>query len=254
MKVVFHEDFYQVYTGDPAAASGRLEAVVETIEPYVEFVEPAPAPRQYLASVHSEMHIQQVENRGVYKIAALAAGGALQAARIGLSEPSFGLIRPPGHHASTGSAWGFCYFNNMAVALETLRRQKKIGSACILDIDLHYGDGTVNILGKRDWVEITNIEAYSRRLYLQDVENALKRCRADLIGISAGFDNHAADWGGLLYTEDYEEIGRRVRAAAERNQGGCFAILEGGYNHQALAESILALIRGLSSRTLQNRT
>jgi acetoin utilization deacetylase AcuC-like enzyme len=75
-----------------------------------------------------------------------------------------------------------------------------------------------------------------------------------LIGISAGFDNHAADWGGLLYTEDYEEIGRRVRAAAERNQGGCFAVLEGGYNHQALAESVLALIRGLSSRTLQNRT
>jgi acetoin utilization deacetylase AcuC-like enzyme len=254
MKVVFHEDFYQVYTGDPAAASGRLEAVVETIAPHVEFVEPEPAPRQYLASVHSEMHIRQVENCGVYEIAALAAGGALQAARIGLSESSFGLIRPPGHHASTGSAWGFCYFNNMAVALETLRRQKKIESACILDIDLHYGDGTVNILGKRDWLEITNIEAYSRRLYLQDVENALSRCRADLIGISAGFDNHAADWGGLLYTEDYAEIGRRVRTTADRNQGGCFAILEGGYNHRALAESVLALIRGLASRTLQNRT
>lgn len=246
MKVVFHEDFYQVYTGDPAAASGRLEAIVEAIEPDVEFVAAEPAVRQHLAAVHSEQHLRQVENRGLYEIAALAAGGAMQAAEIGLSEPSFGLVRPPGHHASAASAWGFCYFNNMAVALEALRRRGKIERACVLDIDLHYGDGTVNILGKRNWVTITNVEAHNRRLYLQEVEHALKSCPADLIGISAGFDNHSADWGGLLHTEDYEEIGRRVRSAAERNRGGCFAILEGGYNHQSMAESVLALIHGLA--------
>ena len=151
MKVVFHDDFYPVYTGDPAAAAGRMQAIVEAIEPHVEFVAAQPAVRQHIAAVHSEKHIQQVEDEGLYDIAALAAGGALQAARIGLSEPSFGLIRPPGHHASAASAWGFCYFNNMAVALETLRRQHEIETACVLDIDLHFGDGTVNILGKRNW-------------------------------------------------------------------------------------------------------
>jgi hypothetical protein len=46
MKVVFHEDFYQVYTRDPAAAAGRMEAVVETIAPHVEFVSAEPALRQ----------------------------------------------------------------------------------------------------------------------------------------------------------------------------------------------------------------
>ena len=76
------------------------------------------------------MHIQQVENQGLYEIAALAAGGAIQAAQMGLAEPCFGLIRPPGHHASAASAWGFCYFNIMAVALETLRRQDKIIMRC----------------------------------------------------------------------------------------------------------------------------
>jgi acetoin utilization deacetylase AcuC-like enzyme len=197
-------------------------------------------------SIHTEMHIQQVENQGLYEIAALAGGGAIQAAQIGLSEPCFGLIRPPGHHASAASAWGFCYFNNMAVALEALRRQNKIESACVLDIDLHFGDGTVNIFEKRNWATVINIEVHSRIHYLQGVEGAMKNCRADLIGISAGFDNHADDWGGLLYTEDYEEIGYRVRSAADGNGGGCFAILEGGYNHEVLGENVMALIQGMA--------
>jgi acetoin utilization deacetylase AcuC-like enzyme len=248
MKVVFHEDFYPDYTSDPAAASGRMEAIVETIEPHVEFVPAETAFRHQIAAVHTEMHIQHVENRGLYEVAALAAGGAVQAAQIGLSEPCFGLIRPPGHHASAASAWGFCFFNNMAVALEALRRQKKIVSACVLDIDLHFGDGTLNILGNRDGVTVVNVEGHSRSRYLQEVEEVMKNCRADLIGISAGFDNHAEDWGGLLNTEDYEEIGYRVRSAADRNVGGCFGILEGGYNHEVLGANVLALIQGMARR------
>jgi len=102
-----------------------MEAIVDTIEPYAEFVPAQPAFRHHIAAVHTEMHIQHVENQVLYEIAALAAGGAVQAAQISLSEPCFGLIRPPGHHASAATAWGFCCFNNMAVALEALRRQKK---------------------------------------------------------------------------------------------------------------------------------
>jgi acetoin utilization deacetylase AcuC-like enzyme len=246
MKVVFHEDFNNVYTSDPAAAFGRMESIVETIEPHVEFVPAEPALREHIAAVHTDMQIQRVENQGLYDIASLAAGGAIQAAQIGLSEPCFGLIRPPGHHASAGSSWGFCYFNNMAVALEALRRQKKIESACVLDIDLHFGDGTVNILGQRNWVTVVNVEDHNRSRYLQAVKKTMKHCQADLIGISAGFDNHSADWGGLLNTEDYEEIGYRVRSAADRNGGGCFGILEGGYNHDVLGGNVLALIQGMA--------
>jgi acetoin utilization deacetylase AcuC-like enzyme len=212
----------------------------------VEFVPAEPALREHIAAVHTDMQIQRVENQGLYDIASLAAGGAIQAAQIGLSEPCFGLIRPPGHHASAGSSWGFCYFNNMAVALEALRRQKKIESACVLDIDLHFGDGTVNILGQRNWVTVVNVEDHNRSRYLQAVKKTMKHCQADLIGISAGFDNHSADWGGLLNTEDYEEIGYRVRSAADLNEGGCFGILEGGYNHDVLGGNVLALIQGMA--------
>ncbi|MGD9122630.1 MAG: histone deacetylase family protein, partial [Desulfobacterales bacterium] len=91
-------------------------------------------------------------------------------------------------------------------------------------------------------------EGHHRSEYLKEVESALKNCRADLIGISAGFDNHTDDWGGLLYTEDYEEIGYRVRSAADALGAGCFAILEGGYNHDVLGQNVLALIQGMSKR------
>jgi acetoin utilization deacetylase AcuC-like enzyme len=248
MKVIFHEDFYQEYTSDPAAAQGRMEAITSVIQNETAFVAAEPAAEEDIAAVHSRKHIESVRERGLYPIAALAAGGAVQAAEIGLAEPCFALIRPPGHHASADSCWGFCYFNNMAVALESLKRRNKIRTAYVLDIDLHYGDGTENILGAKDYVTVYNVKAYHRASYLDEVAGEMKACRADMIGISAGFDNHKADWGGLLETEDYREIGLTVREAAQRNGGGCFAILEGGYNHKVLGHNVMALIRGLSGK------
>ena len=246
MKVIFHDDFYQVYTSDPAAAAGRMEAVVDVIERNVEFVDAQPASEENIAAVHTEAHIAHVKGRGLYPIAALAAGGAIQAATLGLREPSFGLIRPPGHHASPASSWGFCYFNNMAIGLERLRRDNKIKRAYVLDIDLHFGDGTVNILKGKDYVTIHNVQANHRDAYMDEVAEAMALLEADVIGISAGFDNHEDDWGGTLTTEDYQEIGRMVQEAAARCGGGCFGILEGGYNHRVVGHNVMALIQGLS--------
>ena len=246
MKVVFHEDFYKVYTSDPAASAGRMESIVEGIESRVEFVQAKPATRKDIEAAHAQTHIDSVRQSGLYDIAALAAGGALQAASIGLAEPAFGLIRPPGHHASADSSWGFCFFNNMAVALQALKNKGQIKTAYVLDIDLHYGDGTVNILESKNYVTIHNVRSSDRQLFMAEIEQQLESCQVDLIGISAGFDNHRDDWGGLLLTRDYFEIGKLVQAAATRSGGGCFGILEGGYNHQVLGQNVMALIEGLS--------
>jgi acetoin utilization deacetylase AcuC-like enzyme len=248
MKVFFHEDFYQVYTSDPAAEAGRMEAVTEVIKNRVEFVQAEPASEADLLAAHTPFHVESIKKRALYHNALLAAGGAIQAATVGVVEPAFGLIRPPGHHASSSSCWGFCYFNNMAIALGRLKRTESIQTAYVLDIDLHYGDGTVNILGDKDWVAIHNVSTHDRGSYLENVAREMERCEADMIGISAGFDNHERDWGGTLKTEDYAEIGRLVRQAAERNRGGCFAILEGGYNHRVLGYNVMALIEGLSGQ------
>lgn len=246
IKVVYHPDFKQVYTSDPAAEPGRIEAIFAAFDGRVEWVEPGPATLDQIALAHTPAHIEQVKARGLYPIAALAAGGALEAARLGLKEPAFALIRPPGHHASADHSWGFCYFNNLAVALLTLKEEGLIRRALVLDIDLHYGDGTVNILGQRNWVDIFNFSARKRTDYLEAVNQSLAEVKADLIGLSAGFDYHQDDWGGLLATEDYAMIGGLARRAARSCQAGCFAILEGGYNHQVLGKNAAALVEGLS--------
>jgi acetoin utilization deacetylase AcuC-like enzyme len=248
MKVIFHDDFFDVYTSDPAAEPGRMEAVIDVIKSHVEIVKAEPASEQDLLAVHTKAHVEHVKAMGLYPIGALAAGGAIQAATLGVTEPAFGLIRPPGHHASAGSCWGFCYFNNMAVALEHLKRTKKIKTAYVLDVDLHFGDGTVNILGNKDWVKVYNVNANDREAYMEEVTREMDQCKVDLIGISAGFDNHERDWGGTLKTDDYREIGRRVLEASTRSGGGCFGILEGGYNHSVLGHNVMALIEGLSGK------
>ncbi|MFZ5571986.1 MAG: histone deacetylase family protein [Thermodesulfobacteriota bacterium] len=249
MKVFFHSDFYSEYTSDPAAEAGRMEAILRIIETEVTMMDIELAGEEDIAAVHSPDHIRRIKESGLYGIAALAAGGAIQAALTGLSEPAFGLIRPPGHHASAGSAWGFCFFNNMAIAIDKLKREGRIETAYVLDIDMHHGDGTENILGQSSWVTIHNVATRNRQAYIAEVQRAMDSCGADIIGISAGFDNHQKDWGGVLTTEDYTTIGRLVRKAADRKGGGCFGILEGGYNHDVLGQNVLALIQGLSNQT-----
>jgi acetoin utilization deacetylase AcuC-like enzyme len=248
MKVAFHEDFQKIYTSDPAAEGGRMEAVMEVIGKRVELITANPAADADIEAVHSDAHIERVKKMGLHPIAALAAGGAIQAATIGLEEPCFGLIRPPGHHASSDSAWGFCFYNNMAVALEHLKRSGAVQTAYVLDIDLHYGDGTVNILRNRGYVTIFNPESSDRLSYMQSVMDEMENCKADIIGISAGFDNHEQDWGGLLSTDDYYRIGSAVRKSAGFRNTGFFAILEGGYNHRVLGHNVWALIQGMEGK------
>ncbi len=245
IKVYFHRRFYDEYTSDPAAESGRMEAIVEAVEPIAEIIECQPAAEEDLRAVHSRQHIEHVRRQGLYEISALAAGGAVQAALSALETPSFALIRPPGHHASASSCWGFCYFNNMAVSLYHLKQKNLIERAFVLDFDLHFGDGSVNIMEHDTWVEILNPESRGREAYLAEVRSRLAATQADMIAVSAGFDHHINDWGGLLYTDDYRTMGSWVRETARRNGGGCYGLLEGGYNHNVLGENVRAFLEGL---------
>jgi acetoin utilization deacetylase AcuC-like enzyme len=248
MKIIFHKDFHQVYTSDPAAAAGRMQSILNVISEDYEFLKPTPANQEDIVAIHTLSHVNYVRKIGLYPISSLAAGAAIQAAFIGLKEPCFALIRPPGHHASEDRSWGFCYFNNMGIALEKLKREKAIKRAFILDIDLHFGDGTVNIFRKKDYVTIFNVSSNTRESYLTAVAQELKEQQADLIGISAGFDNHKDDWGGLLETQDYTIIGNMVRETCETKRCGFFAILEGGYNHQVLGYNVAALLQGMAGK------
>ena len=249
MKVIFHPRFYEVYTHDPAAAPGRMEPMVNVLKKEFEFIEPEPASEKDLERVHGRQHIQDVRTDGtVYEAACLAAGGAILAAELAFEgQPAFGLIRPPGHHASPHSCWGFCYFNNIAVALKKLISNKKIKSAFILDFDLHYGDGTSNIFGGSKEVSYFHPEGTDRESFLKDLQRSLQTDGSyEIIAISAGFDRHEEDWGGLLKTEDYLSIGRWVKEfSLRRCKGRRFGVLEGGYNHSVLGRNVKSLLQGL---------
>ena len=250
MNIVFHEAFYGVYAGDPAAAPGRMEPIVQELKkhPQYRFVSPEPAAQEDLRRAHSESHIVTIQRSSVvYTMAILAAGGAMTAAELAFAgEPSFGCIRPPGHHASAASCWGFCFFNNMAVSLLKLMAEGKVRSAFILDFDLHRGDGNINILGDREGISILNPSGGNERDYLLEIASVLDSAgQRDIIAASAGFDEYVDDWGGKLTTGAYREIGRMMKDFSEKNcHGRRYALLEGGYNHKDLGMNIHAFCEG----------
>jgi acetoin utilization deacetylase AcuC-like enzyme len=250
LKIVFHHRFYEFYALDPAAALGRMEPMVKALEEEYEFLEPEPASEVDLQRVHGREHIQSVKNEPlVYEIGRLAAGGAILAARTAFEgEPAFGLIRPPGHHASPHSSWGFCYFNNIAIALKKLISDGEIHKSLILDFDLHYGDGTANTFGNTPDVRYFHPEAPERNAYLENLQRCLQDGKGiDLVAVSAGFDRHEEDWGRLLKTDDYFRIGEWVKDFAMENcSGRRFAVLEGGYNHSVLGGNVKSFVQGFS--------
>ena len=249
MKVIYHRDFARTYASDPAAAPGRLAPSVARLERLHEFVAPVAANEREARLVHGPGYLEGLRRRKkLHGMALLAAGGAIEAARLAArGEPAFALIRPPGHHAGPNDAWGFCFLNNVAIAVEVLLRDGLARSAAILDIDLHHGDGTEDAFRGRPEVSYLHPEAGDRRSWLTACRAAVAGLGpVDVVAVSAGFDRHLDDWGGMLETEDYRTVGAWVReAAADRCAGRRFGVLEGGYDPLAMAGAVEALLDGM---------
>ena len=248
MKIIFHEKFHDVYDSDPAAGRGRMKGMVEAIARKWEIIQPRPAEEGDILRCHTRTHLEaEREDRSIFSMAMLAAGGAIMAATAAAEgENAFALIRPPGHHASPSSAWGFCHFNNVAAALLALDSRKLIHSALILDIDLHFGDGTSNIFAQKKEYVYLHPEGHDRHSFMQKLTEEVNGSPpADIVAVSAGFDRGMEDWGNMLLPEDYKAIGGIAREFALAHCGGkLFGVLEGGYNHDALGASLVALIEG----------
>lgn len=242
-----------------------------------EFTEPPPCTEEDLLRVHTRELIESVQENSfydfdcpniphIYEYAILSAGGALSALQISTSEgKSFSLMRPPGHHASTSRLGGFCYFNNIAVAVT--KALDTYGKVAILDFDCHHGNGTQAIfLGNEkvlyiSWHQVPLYPGtghksesnclnyplrpgYDHESFMKLFEKGLKEVESfnpELIAVSAGFDGYIGDPLSMLRFEKrtYLEIGEKIRSFGIPS----FAVLEGGYGVE-LPECILEFLQG----------
>ena len=244
--VVYSEDFLTDYKTVSCESPDRASAIRFAIRDAADFIEPDACTEDDLLRCHTRELIATVEkDREIFRVARKAAGGAIKAADIALERPSFALIRPPGHHAGRAFNGGFCFFNNMAVALNSLLSRGLIARALIVDIDLHYGNGTEDIVRGDDRISFRNIDTSTREDFFADLEASLKGARDyDMVGCSAGFDTYLHDWGGILSTDDYGKVGGMIMSSSRR----FLTILEGGYYIEDLGKNVASYLNGIVER------
>ena len=117
----------------------------------VQVFKARPAPRELVAQAHTASHMANMENDPYKEVAMLSAGSVMMAAEMvanGQASRAFAYTGTAGHHASRGSCWGFCYFNDVAITILRLR-QIGLQRFLIVDVDPHFGDGNARLLQRR---------------------------------------------------------------------------------------------------------
>jgi acetoin utilization deacetylase AcuC-like enzyme len=300
--LIHHPVYEQHDTGDnhpesPARYVAVMDALRGDAELWSQLLElEAPlAPRGDVQAAHTTQHFKRVERavsegRGYLDAdtivsmrsldAALrAAGGACRAVdaiMAGEARNAFLPVRPPGHHATSENAMGFCLFNTVAVAARYAQsRYREIERVAVVDWDVHHGNGTQGIFYDDPTVFFFSAHQYpwypgtgtrgengqgrgrgytlnvplqagtAARVHRNTFDAALEeiadKFTPDLILISAGFDAHASDPLGqlLLEDEDFVKMTRTVKEwAASVCAGRIVSCLEGGYNLATLGASL----------------
>jgi acetoin utilization deacetylase AcuC-like enzyme len=224
-------------------------------------------------------------NSHSYEVALLAAGGLVNlvdAVFEGRLDRGFALVRPPGHHALPGRGMGFCLFNNVAVAARYILDQTGLSRVLIADFDLHHGNGTQEIFyatdqvlyfsthqypyypGTGHWSEIGEGkgEGFSvnvplpagvgdhgyGRVFDEILYPVAERYQPEFVLVSAGYDAHWADPLGMmsLSTTGFGYLTSVLKELAdELCEGRLVFTLEGGYDLQALSNSVAATLQTL---------
>ena len=235
--------FLRDYPTVDCEAPERVSAIHSEVAELVIFLEPELCNIEDLRLCHTDSVLASVQRYSeVFEVARVSAGAAIAAAERCFKGPTFSLARPPGHHAGRNFNGGFCFFNNIALAVQKLLTANRIGSALIVDIDLHYGNGTFDIFKDDQRVTFRNISAPSRTEFLSNLDNALEDAAGyDIVGCSAGFDTYVHDWGALLFTQDFKTIGSKITSSNPH----VFFVLEGGYYVTDLGRNVHSFLQGI---------
>ena len=211
------------------------------------------------------------------RAAALHAAGAgvaaVDAVMHGEDETAFCAVRPPGHHATPGTAMGFCLLNNVAIAAAHALERHGLKRIAVVDFDVHPGNGTQDIF--RGEPRVAYVSSHEAGIYpnsgsphdrgVGNLRNALlppgtggfrfqnvwaddllpwlDDFRPQLLLVSAGFDAHMHDPLAdlMLDASDFAWLTRELRRIARHHAGGrLVSMLEGGYSLEALRECSVA--------------
>jgi acetoin utilization deacetylase AcuC-like enzyme len=307
--LVYHPDYIRHNLGqDHPEKPERISTTIRYLKraglldnPEIQLFEPKPATIEDLTAIHIEDYVQEIQSlskRGgiltldtpvqteTYEIARLSAGGAIQAGEIitrGEVKNSFALVRPPGHHAGRGYGGGFCYFNNVCVMIEHLRRKFGLKRFMIIDWDVHHGNGTQDIFYGDPTVlyfSTHQMPLYPGTGYMEEIGEGegrgfnvnlplpagtsgdvydgildeivsplVEEFRPEFIAVSAGQDAHYADpIANLEFTScTYANITRKLLVLTHKFCRDKLAlVLEGGYNLEALPASIASIVTALA--------
>ena len=208
----------------------------------IDVFEPEKASREDILRVHSESYLEHLKSfcssggghldfdtvvsEESYNIAKLAAGGAITASKLVLNgyKSAYSLARPPGHHATRDKAMGFCLFNNIAVAIEYLKKYHGIKKFMILDFDAHYGNGTAEIYLKDPNVLYISIHQDPKTIFpgsgfIEEIGN----------GDGEGFNMNIPMPPGSS-NQDYKYILERLLEPVANNFSADFYFLEVGFD------------------------
>lgn len=305
----YHADYLLHDTGGShPERPQRLQSVMghlikSVVWGHLEHVRPTPATPEQVQLVHPGPYVAMIRERCIegirildggdthvcersYDVAMLAAGAVVQAVDAVLSGSmvnAFCALRPPGHHAETATAMGFCLFNNVAIGARHAQKNHGIRRVAILDWDVHHGNGTQEIFYEDDSVLYVSLHQYpfypgtgaadeqgrgrglgttvncplpagsDEGAYLNAFEStilpALDRFKPELVMISAGFDAHRDDpLAQMQLTDDsYANFTSLVKGCAQTHAGGrIVSVLEGGYHLDALARSVESHLSALA--------
>ncbi|MCF6304570.1 MAG: histone deacetylase family protein [Rhodobacteraceae bacterium] len=222
---------------------------------------------------------------GTYNAALRGVGGIIQAVDMvmaGDTKNAFVACRPPGHHAETGTAMGFCLFGNVAIAAKHALEQHNLSRVAIMDFDVHHGNGTQDLVWNESRIffastqqmplfpgsgaadetgahgQIMNVplpEGSDGSLFREKMTSqilpAIDAWQPEMMFISAGFDAHRNDpLAGLNWdTGDFVWATQQLCDLAEKHcHGRLVSTLEGGYDLDALAASVAAHVKVLQEQ------
>ena len=225
-----------------------------------------------------------------HETALLASGGLLalvEAIMDGRADNGFALVRPPGHHAEADRAKGFCLFNNVAIAARSLCDRHGMDRMLIVDWDVHHGNGTQHSFadekrvlyvsthqypfypgtGRVDEVGVGEGTGFTVNVplpagcgdgeyldaFVRVIDPVCRQFEPQFVLVSAGFDAHLRDpLAGMRVSEGGFACMARVllRIAAEHAGGRLAAVLEGGYNLDALCGSVARVLDEMRGENL----